>query len=183
VSKRIDQRVSNSGGDLASPGLNSILERNIEALVERRKKEEADCTTEERIARAISRFIGSMLFVYVHLAIFGIWIAANVGHVPGIPRFDPNLVGIAVTASVEAIFLSTFVLINQNRMSAASVKRADLDVQMSLLTEHELTRLLGLVSAVAEQLKVRTEADHELEELKQDVAPEAVLDKLESADM
>jgi uncharacterized membrane protein len=68
-------------------------------------------------------------------------------------------------------------------MSAASVKRADLDVQMSLLTEYELTRLLALVSAVAEQLKVRTEVDHELEELKQDIAPEAVLDKLESADM
>lgn len=84
---------------------------------------------------------------------------------------------------MEAIFLSTFVLINQNRMSVAQVKRADLDVQMSLLTEHELTRLLALVSAVAKQLKVRTDVDHELDELKQDVAPEAVLDKLENADV
>jgi uncharacterized membrane protein len=67
-------------------------------------------------------------------------------------------------------------------MSAASVKRADLDVQMSLLTEHELTRLLGLVSAIANRLNVRTHLDHELDELKQDVTAEAVLDKLEHAD-
>jgi uncharacterized membrane protein len=173
----------NSGADAASPGLNSILERNIEALVERRKKEEAECTGEERIARVISRFIGSMEFVYVHVAIFGIWVAENLWDLPGIPHFDPNLVGIAITASVEAIFLSTFVLINQNRMSVAQAKRADLHVQMSLLTEHELTRLLALVSAVAKQLKVRTDVDRELDELKQDVAPDAVLDKLESADL
>jgi uncharacterized membrane protein len=169
-------------GDADSSGLNSVLERNIEALVERRKREEAEYTGEERIAILISGFAGSMSFVYVHLAILGVWIAANVWDLPGIPRFDPSLTIIATMASLEAIFLSTFVLINQNRMSAASVKRADLDVQMSLLTEHELTRLLGLVSAIANRLNVKTHHDHELAELKQDVTAEAVLDKLENAD-
>jgi uncharacterized membrane protein len=164
-------------------GINSVLERNIEALVERRKREEADYTGEERIAILISDFAGSMMFVYVHLAILGIWIAVNVLGLPGIPHFDPSLAIVATVASLEAIFLSTFVLINQNRMSVASVKRADLDVQMSLLTEHELTRLLGLVSAIANRLNVRTHNDHELDELKQDVTAEAVLDKLENADM
>jgi uncharacterized membrane protein len=164
------------------PGLNSVLERNIEALVERRRADAAAASAEERIARAVTRFTGSMLFVCVHILILGCWIAANLWGLPGIPRFDPSFVLLATTASVEAIFLATFVLISQNRMAAAADRRADLDVQISLLTEHELTRLLALMSAVAQRMEVRTSVDQEVEELKQDVAPEAVLDKLESAE-
>ena len=164
------------------PGLNSVLERNIEALVERRRADAAAASPQERIADVITRFSGSMLFVYVHLVIVGLWIVANVWGLPGIPRFDPSFVLLATTASVEAIFLSTFVLISQNRMAAAADRRADLDVQISLLTEHELTRLLALMSAVAQRMNVKTSVDEEVEELKQDVAPEAVLDKLENAE-
>jgi uncharacterized membrane protein len=83
-------------------------------------------------------------------------------------------------ASVEAIFLSTFVLISQNRMAATADKRADLDLQISLLTEHELTRLIALVSALSRHVGVQTEVDDEVDELKQDVAPEAVLDQIET---
>jgi uncharacterized membrane protein len=89
---------------------------------------------------------------------------------------------LATEASVEAIFLSTFVLITQNHMAAAADRRANLDVQIGLLTEYELTRLLALNSAIARQLGVQTEVDPELEELKQEIAPEAVMDKLEHAD-
>jgi uncharacterized membrane protein len=72
------------------------------------------------------------------------------------------------------------VLISQNRMQAAADKRADLDLQISLLTEHELTRLIALVSALSEHVGVKTEVDEEVRELKQDVAPEAVLDRIET---
>ena len=96
--------------------------------------------------------------------------------------FDPELFYMATFAAVEAIFLTTLVLINQNRMAAAADKRAELDLQINLLTEHELTRMLHLVSAVAERLNVRSEVDEEIEELKQDVEVAAVLDKIESAD-
>jgi len=74
------------------------------------------------------------------------------------------------------------VLINQNRMSATADKRAELDLQISLLTEHEVTRMLHLVSAMAERLKVHSAVDEEIEELKQDVAAADVLDKIEHAD-
>jgi uncharacterized membrane protein len=67
-------------------------------------------------------------------------------------------------------------------MSAAADKRAELDLQIGLLTEHEVTRMLHLVSAMAERLKVRSSVDEEIEELKQDVEAAAVLDKIESAD-
>jgi uncharacterized membrane protein len=166
----------------SAPGLNWVLERNIEALMERRREDAAAATREERFATAITRFTGSMVFVYVHLVIFGAWIAANVWGLPGIPRFDPSLAYLAVAASLEAIFLATFVLITQNRMSAAADRRADLHVQMTLLVEHELTRSMAIVSAIAQKLGVTTSVDSEVEELTQDVAAEAVLDKLESAE-
>jgi uncharacterized membrane protein len=85
-----------------------------------------------------------------------------------------------MVASVEAIFLSTFVLITQNRMAEAADKRADLDLHISLLTEHELTKLATLMFEMASKMGVNTEVDQELEEIKQDVAPEAVLNKIEA---
>jgi uncharacterized membrane protein len=159
--------------------LGSVLERNIRALQERRAREQAAANFQERIAAKITRFTGSMGFVYLHLAVFGLWIAANLGLMPSIPQFDPSFVILAMAASVEAIFLSTFVLISQNQMAAAADKRAELDLQISLLAEHETTKLVALVSAIAERMDVRTEVDSEIHELTQDVAPELVLDEIE----
>jgi uncharacterized membrane protein len=159
--------------------LGSVLARNIHTLQERRAREEATATLEERIAGAISRFSGTMRFVYVHVVAYGFWILANLGLVPGVPEFDASFVILAMVASVEAIFLSTFILITQNRMSAAADRRAELDLQISLLAEHEVTKLAALLSAVAERLGVQTEVDAEVEELKEDVAPEVVLDEIE----
>jgi uncharacterized membrane protein len=162
-------------------GLARALERNIEALAERRRREAAGAGQQERIAEAITRFTGSMRFVYLHLALFGAWVAVNLGAVPGVPRFDPTFVILATWASVEAIFLSTFVLISQNRAAQAADRRADLDLQISLLAEHEVTRLVELTAAIADKLGIAAARDPELEELKRNVAPEAVLDKLEDA--
>jgi uncharacterized membrane protein len=165
---------------LSPPGprnLNSALQRNIQALADRRREEAAAATREERIAEAITGFTGSMRFVYLHLALYGAWILVNLGLVPGVPRFDPSFVVLAMVASVEAIFLSTFVLISQNRMGAAADKRADLDLQISLLAEHELTKLAQVVHAIAQKLEVK--ADPGIEEVERDVAPEAVLDAIE----
>ncbi len=83
-------------------------------------------------------------------------------------------------ASVEAIFLSTFVLISQNRMAAAADKRPDLDLQISLLTEHELTKLSQLVVEIAKRLDIQAHADPELQEVQRDIAPEVVLDEIEA---
>jgi uncharacterized membrane protein len=121
-----------------------------------------------------------MRFVDVHRALYGAWIAVNFGIVPGLPKFDPLFVILAMAASVEAIFLSTFVLISQNRMAVAADKRADLDLHVSLLTEHELTKMVELVTVIAERAGVRAHADPEIKEIKKDVAPEAVLDEIET---
>jgi uncharacterized membrane protein len=160
--------------------LSLSLRRNIEALEQRRRQEEAAATRQERLAQAITEFTGSMRFVYLHLAIYGAWLLVNLGIVPGIRAFDPSFVILAMEASVEAIFLSTFVLISQNRTAAAANKRADLDLHISLLTEHELTKLTEVVSAIAARLDVQPPAHTELQEVTKDVAPEAVLDELEA---
>src|SRR4051812_2836265 len=97
------------------PGLTSVLARNIRAPQLRRQQDEARSTVEERIAESVTRFTGSMRFVYLHLAFFGGWIVANLGWIPPVPRWDESFVILAMMASVEAIFLSTFVLIAQNR--------------------------------------------------------------------
>jgi hypothetical protein len=104
----------------------------------------------DRLADRISGFTGSLRFVYCHLAIYGLWIVPNLPGVP-LPHFDPTYVVLAMAASVEAIFLSTFILITQNRMAAQAERSAELDLQVSLLAE-----------------------------LAQDVAPEKVLDTMDA---
>ena len=159
--------------------LNSALRRNIDALRRRRAEEEARARFEERLASAITRFTGSMYFVYLHAIIYGFWIVANLGWIGGLTPWDPTFVVLAMVASVEAIFLSTFILITQNRMAAAADRRAELDLQVSLLAEAEITKLVELVSMIAERMELATPEQQELEEMKRRVAPEAVLDAIE----
>ena len=155
-----------------------IVERNIQALMQRRQQQELRMSREEHLADRVTSFAGSMPFVYVHLALFGIWILWNLG-VFGLPPFDPSFVVLAMFASVEAIFLSTFVLISQNRMAEKADQRAELDLQVSLLAEHEITRLLTLVKGIAKKLDIAEADDAELNELEKDVRPEVVLNTIE----
>lgn len=157
-----------------------VVDRNIRALLEHRQEQQGSRSRQERIADAITRFAGSMKFVYIHLLVFGLWILVNLGWLPILPPFDPSFVVLAMVASVEAIFLSTFVLISQNRMSALADKRADLDLQVSLLAEHEITRLITLVTAMAGQMGVGAAQDPELAELSRDVEPEKVMATMEA---
>ncbi|SNB48068.1 Uncharacterized membrane protein [Geobacter sp. DSM 9736] len=159
-------------------GMAAVVDRNIAALLTRRQSEEKAKGLQERLADAITRFTGSMLFVYIHIVIFGLWILINAGFIRVIPRFDPSLVILAMAASVEAIFLSTFVLISQNRMQALADRRAELELHINLLAEHEVTRLITLVTAIAERMGIEESLNPELEELAQDVAPEKVLDRM-----
>jgi len=160
------------------PGMARIVERNIKVLLERRKQENRERTTEEKIADTVTAFTGSMRFVYIHLVLFGLWVVWNLGWI-GLKPFDRSFVILAMFASVEAIFLSTFVLISQNRASAQADRRADLDLQISLLSEHEITRLITLVTAMAKKMDIEAANQPELDELAQDVKPEAVMETMD----
>lgn len=161
--------------------MQSVLHQNIQALVDQRRQQEERQGVQVRVAGAISRFAGSMTFVYLHLAILVAWILANLGAIPSLPAWDPTFVILAMVASVEAIFLSTFVLINQNRMAEHSERRAELDLQISLLNEHETTRLIEMVAALATRLNVSTPADNELPQLAENVDPRHVMTQIQQA--
>jgi uncharacterized membrane protein len=159
-------------------GLAPALSRNIDALEKRETEHQARATLQERLAQSVTSFTGSMASVYLHFAFFGAWILINLGHTP-IEPWDSSLVVLAMIASVEAIFLSTFVLISQNRMAELSDRRAKLDLQTNLLAEHEITKLISMTAAIAHKLNVKTPADDELHQLECDVAPEHVLDEID----
>jgi uncharacterized membrane protein len=111
---------------------------------------------QDRMADQITRFSGSMAFVYLHVVWFAAWIVINVTGW----RFDPFPFGLlTLIVSLEAIFLSTFVMISQNRESARSDLRADIDFETNALSEAWLEALgdkLGVdVAAVHAAAKQR----------------------------
>jgi uncharacterized membrane protein len=161
-----------------SPPMTEVVERNIEALLERQRAERRQGGLQERIAAAVTRFTGSLYFIYIHVLIVGAWVLINAGWTP-LPKFDPTFVLLATIASVEAIFLTSFVLMTQNRMQTDVDRRADLDLQISLLTEHELTQLAKIVNALAAHMGVAQANTSEAAEIQHDVQPEVVLEVLD----
>jgi uncharacterized membrane protein len=92
--------------------------------------------TQDRIADAITSFAGRMVFVYVHAVWFAVWIALNEGLLGKAGIFDPYPYGLlTMIVSLEAIFLSTFVMISQNRQAARENVRADLDFETNVRSE------------------------------------------------
>lgn len=163
----------------------TVVERNITALIRKRQEEERARRLADRLSDRITRFTGSMTFVVLHLAFYGAWIVTNLGWAPGLARlrgFDDGFTVLAMAASVEAIFLSTFVLISQNRMQAVADRRADLDLQVSLLAEHEVTEILRLTREIARRMDVAQAHAPELDELAQDIRPEVVLAHMEATE-
>lgn len=162
--------------DMEQPGISGTLRRNIDTLTARRARDRRNAPFADRLADTITGFAGSMTFVAIHAAVFGGWITWNLWFEP---KFDPSFVVLAMVASVEAIFLSTFVLISQNRTAALADERADLDLHINLLAEHELSRLATLVAQIADRLDVPAD-DPALQEIQQDVSPHRVLDAIRS---
>jgi uncharacterized membrane protein len=167
------------GAPAEESDLAEALSRNIEAVARRRAEDAAGVKRGVKIAMAIGRIIGRMRFVYANLIFYSAWVVASQGGIPGIPAFDRQLYLIGSIASVESIFLSIFILIAQNSQASAADRRDDLNLQVSLLAEHEVTQLIKLTAAIAAKLGI--DADHHgaTAELQQDVKPEDVLDKIE----
>lgn len=165
-----------------SPALCHAIERNISNIHRLRAREIRNRGLEERAADVITEFSGRMTFVYVHALWFLVWLALNSGRF-GVRAFDPYPYSLlTMVVSLEAIFLSTFVLISQNRLSAEADKRAELDLHIGLLTEHELTRVLKMLDEIQDKLGIDNDSDDELHELEKDTRPEDVLDEIARAD-
>ena len=163
--------------------MSNVVHRNIDALMAVRQREEQRKTPSDRFADAVTTFAGSMWGIYVHGVLFGGWLIFNSGKVPGVKPWDPfPFVMLAMWASVEAIFLSTFILISQNRMQKIADRRAELDLQISLLTEHELTRAVQLIDDMARRFGAARPPEHELADIKRDINPAKVAEEIEKAE-
>ena len=158
-----------------NPALSNVVERNIRTIVRLRLQAARARGMQDRLADFITDASGRMIFAYVHVVWFGLWFVVNSGWV-GIRPFDPFPYGLlTMIVSLEAIFLATFVLISQNRMSAESEHRADLALHIGLLTEHELTRVLQMLDAIQEKMGVTNDDNSELADLEMETRPEDVL--------
>ncbi len=104
--------------------------KNENKLVEALKQ------TQDRAADAVTRFAGSLNFVYLHSVWFGVWVLFNVGLLGATLQFDSYPFGLlTMIVSLEAIFLSTFVMVSQNRQAMRTEVRGQLDFETNLRSE------------------------------------------------
>ncbi len=135
----------------------TALADNIKSLLARHNDQASQRTFQARIADAITWFAGSLGFIWLHVAWFGLWIVMNT-HLPGMPGFDPFPFGLMTTiVSLEAIFLSAFVLLSQNRMQSAADRRAELDLHINLLAERESTLILAKLARIERHLGIHVD--------------------------
>ena len=162
-----------------NPLLCNVIERNIRTIIDLRHKAANRRNLEDRVSDIITDVSGRMIFVYFHAVWFGLWIILNTGLL-GFKAFDPFPYGLlTMIVSLEAIFLSTFVLISQNRMNALAESRADLDLHIGLLSEHETTRVLQMLDAIQTKLGIENHAESDLADLEMETKPEDVLAEIE----
>jgi uncharacterized membrane protein len=132
------------------------MQRNVRAIAQLENQALHERTAADRVSDALTRVTGSAPFVIGHAIGFTTWILANTGRLPGVKPFDPFPFSfLTLVVSLEAIFLSVFVLMSQNRMTRQADKRAHLDLQVDLLAERELTVMLHMLQRLCEKEGVR----------------------------
>jgi uncharacterized membrane protein len=155
-----------------------LTRRNVETVLQLEEAAREHRTRTDRIAEVIAGFCGSMTFVWVHVAWFGGWIAFNL--LPGVNHIDPfPFTFLTLVVSLEAIFLSTFILISQNHDTRVSEKRNHLDLQINLLSEQENTKMLSLLQQIAIKVGADISDDPHIEVLAQATKPESLVEQIE----
>jgi uncharacterized membrane protein len=120
----------------------------------------------ERYADSLTIYIGSMSFLILNIVLFTFWILANLSIIPGLTPFDPFPFVFLITAvSIEAIILTTIVLMTQNRQSLISSLRNEIDLQVTLLVEREVTKILKLLVDLHKHLGMNSPEDPELDKM------------------
>ena len=137
-------------------------------------------TGADRVAAAIARFCGSMTFVWIHVLVFAAWIGYNA--LPWFHPFDPYpFTFLTLVVSLEAIFLSTFILISQNYDMRVSERRNQLDLQINLLAEQENTKTLQMLERIAKKVGAHLGDDPQVRALEEATRPDSLVDQIEEA--
>jgi uncharacterized membrane protein len=173
--------------DQHSPMAGSV-EKGIRSVAELERAFEEKKSWADRLTDRIAGFTGSIWFVVVHVAWFVAWFAINTKLVPAIHEFDPYpFILLSMMVSVEAVLLSTFVLMKQNRMQRRTDQRDHLTLQIDLLSEREVTKVLQLLRLVCQKLEIReVETDKDLAEMANitsvNIISERISDEMPSAE-
>jgi uncharacterized membrane protein len=118
-----------------------------------------------------------MTFVWVHVVWFGIWILIHV--IPRLPHIDPfPFTFLTLVVSLEAIFLSTFILISQNHDTKISERRNHLDLQINLLSEQENTQMLTMLRAIAEKVGANLSRDDQVRAMSEETKPQRLVKQI-----
>lgn len=154
--------------------------QNIDDIVNLEKRERATLSISEKLADSVTAFTGSMIYVGLHAIWFGTWMILNLGALPSLKPFDPSPFSLlSMIVSLEAIFLTAFVLISQNKQALQAEKRAKVDLQINLLAERENTKLIKMVDEIHQHLGIRRKEDREQKELKKTTNVDKMVDKVE----
>jgi len=155
-----------------------VTRENIRAMRKLEELARAKRTIADRVAEFVAQFCGSITFVWIHAVLFTVWILWNV--LPVLPHFDPYpFTFLTLCVSLEAIFLSSFILIAQNYEMRITERRNQLDLQINLLAEQENTKMLQLLDRMAKKIGVYEEDDPEIAVLEQATRPEMLARQIE----
>jgi uncharacterized membrane protein len=158
--------------------VDEFTEKNVRAIAKLEREARANLSKTDRIAAQITRFCGSMAFVWVHVVFFSAWILGNtVFFSQPLDPFPFSLLTLVV--SLEAIFLSTFIMISENRQEELSERRSNLDLQINLLAEQENTKLLQLTEEIARKLGIDPGQFPEVGALQQTTHPERLIRQID----
>jgi uncharacterized membrane protein len=157
------------------------IQEHIELIAKHEQEFLARRTRAERVGDAVAGYVGSLGFVLAHLLLFGGWVLVNT--LSGLQRFDPPPFSLLATLlALEAILLGSFILMRQSRMSRRSDERDHLMLQMLLLTEKEITAVLGMNRQIAEKMGLQKVArDKNIEQLSQDTSIEGMAQNIQES--
>lgn len=159
---------------------NEVTRDNVQAMRQLEEAAMAKRTGADRVAAMIARFCGQMTFVWIHVVFFAVWISYNT--LPWFKAFDPYpFTFLTLVVSLEAIFLSAFILISQNYDMRISERRNQLDLQINLLAEQENTKALQILERIAKKVGAHVGDDAQVRALEEATRPEALVEQIEEA--
>ncbi len=175
----VNARKTPDGDGPAVRSAEQLTEQNVERVTRLEEAAREQRTPADRLAERISNFCGSMTFVWVNVCWFGSWILFN--SIPGMPHIDPfPFILLTLMVSLEAIFLSTFILISQNLDKRISERRSHLDLQLNLLSEQENTKMIIMLHAIAAKVGADLSHDPQLRALSEETQPERLIKQIEA---
>ncbi|MCI0444340.1 DUF1003 domain-containing protein, partial [bacterium] len=126
--------------------MSSRFKRRLKRIHGYQAKHNLHKTKAEKVDDQVTDFTGSVAFLVINSLWFIVWIVINLNLIPGIKAFDPfPFALLTMTVSLEAIFLSIFVLITQNRQSKIADLRQEIDLQINMIAEEEITKVMQML--------------------------------------